>query len=283
MSNKKQLILKQNAIISAGVVEKPSDIAIAVASERIAQSFNAKEHDMVNALLYILQDIASFNDKNFGLFNFEIYTTVSICQEKLCKFCKISPSAAKEIVATIDGKNISFLEQTLLNVRNSAYILKNVTIPKFNESDNAIYENGQIVTEKVKSVGLGIISRYTIKQDDIDARKNLITITFDKLFLAMATKQFSLSFGNFSKLDKSISDNIKNKNAKRLYEYLQSKKTYRDIDTTLDVLRLLFGTVPTTEGYKIIRIIENAQKALCEVMPFSFDYHKTDKKITFHI
>ena len=156
MSNKKQIILKQNAIISGGIVD---------ASEDFSLVFNANEHDMVNALLYILQDSIRYGESTLGLFNFEDFARVAISQDKLIKLCRISPARAKEIVSKEGDRNVTYIEQVLPNVRDSSIMVSNTRLPVFDERNNAVYNaNGDLEVEKVKKAFFGIIEEVRIKK-----------------------------------------------------------------------------------------------------------------------
>ena len=275
MSNKKQIILKQNAIISGGIVD---------ASEDFSLVFNANEHDMVNALLYILQDSIRYGESTLGLFNFEDFARVAISQDKLIKLCRISPARAKEIVSKEGDRNITYIEQVLRNVRDSSIMVSNTRLPVFDERNNAVYnENGDLEVEKVKKAFFGIIEEVRIKRDPTDERKNSIFITFNKTFLALATKQFSLTHGNYSALDSAITSKMQSRHAKRLCEFLFSRKDFGVFTVPLDALRLLFFMTPDTQGSYIVKTIDRIHDTVNTAIPFSYEYHKADKKITFRL
>ena len=101
--------------------------------------------------------------------------------------------------------------------------------------------------------------------------------------MALATKQFSLTHGNYSALDSAITSKMQSRHAKRLCEFLFSRKDFGVFTVPLDALRLLFFMTPDTQGSYIVKTIDRIHDTVNTAIPFSYEYHKADKKITFRL
>lgn len=220
-------LLKQNALIKAEAVEKLPQGS--VKSEKlIYKEYTAKEHDMLNALLYVLQtrlfsagSFASLMEeeaKGDQWFTFQLSELRS-----LAKIKDNTGGAVKEIIESIISKTFR-LKQVLQSDDSQKLIKKDIISAFIKEAQFIAY-----------------------------GKDNYVKLQFSRVFIALAHADYSIKYGNFTKLRgaelDTVSD-ITNKAAKRLFEYVNMRSgTVARLSE--DDLRTICGEQPAFANYKI--------------------------------
>jgi hypothetical protein len=221
-------LLKQNALIRAEAVEKVVPAGTIKEEKLIYKEYTAKEHDVLNALLYILQTRLFATDSLTSLMEEEqkgnLWFTFQLSEIKsLAKIKDNSGGAVKNIIDSIISKTFR-LKQVLTTNDDGKLIKKEIISALVKEAEFIAY-----------------------------GKENYVRLQFSRVFVALAHTDYSLRYGNYTKLKKLDLDQITeitNKTAKRLYEYINMRNG-RFVKLTEEDLRTICGEQPSFSNYKI--------------------------------
>lgn len=239
------MIMKQNPLIMA----------------EFEKAFSEVDHDVVNILLHTLQNILKVGENDsLNLFNYE-----KLQQRKVV----ISAASFKELGQF--GKNAN------------EYIFD--SLKKISDTSAVIHDFKDKEGKRVKKKNIRVIDTVTWYEGGAlaDKRDQAFEVQFNEWFLQIATKQFNVQVGNFTKVELPTVSSLKGKYAKKLYEILKSQE-YRNTTFALryENMQKLFNLEDKDFSY-VVRIIREAKPKVEKLISFKFTPFGKDKLISFEI
>lgn len=225
------------------------------------KAFSEVDHDVVNILLHTLQNILKVGESDsLNLFNYE-----KLQQRKVV----ISAASFKELGKF--GKNANeYIFESLKKISDTSAVIHN-----FTDKDN----------KRIKKKNIRVIDTVTWYEGGAldDKRDQAFEVQFNEWFLQIATKQFNVQVGNYTKVELPTVSSLKSKHAKKLYEILKSQE-YQNKSFALrhENMQRLFNLEGKDFSY-IVRIIKTAKPKVEKLLPFEFTPFKKDKLISFKI
>jgi hypothetical protein len=214
-------VMKQKPLIDAEVQK----------SEIIKGSYTEKEHDMMNALLYVLQT-KTFNNSSFDFWNNQNdieSRTFAFAESDLRKLAGIkdnSSSALKDIIRSLRDKRVE---------------VKNFTITR--EIDGKM--------QKVKQHYIGSMIESAVFEKI--GKVNSVKLQLSPLFVLLARRDYNIEHGNFALIPHKQTKDISGVVGKRLIEWCSKFEGQEQLlRLNEEVLKKICNEQPAFAHYKKI-------------------------------
>lgn len=227
----KKTLLKQNALIRVDPlkkVQKINDIDATLIEEQIVYcDYSAKEHDVLNAILYILQTrlltpgslpIMVDNNTEYHELTFQVSEI-----KKLANIKDNTGGTFRDIINSIQSRIHRYNQRLIAN------------------------ESGKQIKHGLDFAVIGPVQWVSY------GNENYVKLPIHKTFITLAHVDYSIKYGNYTKLkssDMQVITHITNKTAKRLYEYINMRSGTVAKLSEQD-LRTICGEQPAFANYKI--------------------------------
>ena len=237
-------IMKQNPLILA----------------EFQKAFSEVDHDLLNALLHIIQNEHRLDGEKVTLFNYE-----KITERKVI----IPASRFKELGNFGINANKQIFE-SLKKIRDTSAVIRN-----FADIDG----------KRVKAKTVSIIDDVTWLEEGAlsDGREQGFEIQYNEWFLQVSTRQFNAKVGNYTNVELQAVSSLKSRHAKRLYEILdRQKNTNPEFSLPYDRAKVLFNMEESAFSH-ITQTIKRIAPKVNALITFEYEVQKKDKLITFKI
>jgi len=235
-------ILKQNPLIRAESVVKAQETIV-------YQCYTAKEHDLINAILFILQTRLFRKDSLDTLMQTNVeerWFTFQISElRKLAGFKDTAGGALKEVIDGIISKTFR-LKQI-------------ITVDE---------EGKKIKKERIEAL-VKAADFYTYGRD------NFVNLQLSRVFVALAHTEYSISCGNYTKVSISQISKINSKAGKRLFEFIKMRGNPNLLQLKESDLRMICGEQKHFSNY--VQKIKQATTKLNNI-GITFDILPTHKQ-----
>ena len=241
---KTPIVMKQNPLILA----------------EFEKAFSEVDHDLLNALLHIMQNEHRLDGQKVTLFNYEKITErkVIIPASRLKELGKFGVNANQKIY------------ESLKKIRDTSATIRNFT---------------DINGKKVKAATVSIIDQVLWLEEGAlgDGREQGFEIQYNEWFMQVSTRQFNAKVGNYTNIEIQTVSSLKSKHAKKLYEILnRQKNTNPEFSMSYDRAKVLFNMEESVFSY-ITQTIKRIAPKVNILIAFEFEVHKKDKINTFKI
>lgn len=208
-------------------------------------------HDLLNEIIAVFQHRDSAEDH---LFNEEFKRKLFIRRKTLEKNTLIKRKTNNEIFVL------------LKKMRDTSFTIKN------------IYQTNGYKT----TAALSFFEKVLLHEHQ--GKDSYFEIVYSELFALLCTKDYSLKYGNYSKLNLLKTTKLKSKYAKAIFEMLEANK-YKKTFTVkeIDLKKYLKYDVKNYKFSYLTREITRAYEQVKCLIDFNYIAHKTDKSVTFKI
>ncbi|UXC30504.1 RepB family plasmid replication initiator protein [Aliarcobacter butzleri] len=207
-------------------------------------------HDLLNELIAVAQHY----DFKGGLFE-EMNQRIYVKRATLEKNMRIKRKSNSEIF------------DTLKKMRDTSFTIKGV-----------YQENGYKTT-----TAMAFFDKVFLHEKP--GKDTYFELEYTELFSLLCSKEYSLTYGNYSKLNLLKIIDLKSKYAKALYEILEANK-YKETVFTLNEKQLKDQLRYNVKHYRfagMIREVEKVYDIVKAKIEFKYLVHKTEKSISFKI
>lgn len=239
-------------MIKAPTIMKQNPLIMA----EFEKAFSEVDHDVINILLHELQNEYSLDGSRMDLFNYS-----KILDRKV-----VIPAKKFKDLGRFGKNSRENIYQSLKKISDTS-----ATIRDFRDHNNKwIYAQNVRIIDGAK--------HYSLTEDN---REQAFEVQFNEWFLQIATKQFNIQVGNYTKIEIEKVSEVKGKHAKKLFELLQSKQ-FRETSFSMPLAKLqkIFNLEDKDFSY-MVRIIKTNAPKVNKAIPFTFEPFKADKLISF--
>lgn len=225
------------------------------------KSLGETDHDLLNAMLHIMQNVFEVELKRIDLLNYEriMDRKVIISAADLKKLGKFGKNSNEEMF-----KSLKKIRDTSITIRN------------FIDIDG--------LKTKARTVAIVDNVRLIAGGELGDGREQAFEIQFNEWFLTVATREFNQKVGNYTPVAIKMVAQIRSKHAKRLYEILSMQIGKRQFEFSMPHQRgiELFGLGEVTFGV-LSQTIRRAAPKVQPLIEFDYTVHRKEKIISFII
>lgn len=214
-------------------------------------SWSEIHHDLLNEIIAVYQQRDNSKDH---LFSEEFKRKLFIRRRTLEKNINIRRKSNNEMF------------ELLKKMRDTSFTVKNI-----------YQSNGYKTTG-----ALAFFERVFLHEHK--GKDSYFEIEYSELFAMLCNKDYSLKYGNYSKLNLQKITKIKSKYGKALIEMIESNSYKKRFTLSENDLKMyLKYEVKDYRFSYLVREIKKAYELVNNEIPFEFEEHKRDKSITFRI
>ena len=213
-------------------------------------TWSETHHDLLNELIAVFQQ-TSYEE---NLFNDEFNKKIFVRRKTLERNANLKRRTNKEIY------------EFFKKIRDTSFTIKNI-----------YQKNGDKATAAVGFLDIVIMH-------ESPGKDSYFELKYTELFALLCHKEYSLKFGNYSKINLLKTTNLKSKYAKALLEMLEANKYKKVFNLKEKELKAyLKYEVKNYRFSYLVREINKVYKDVNKIISFSYSPNKSEKSITFKI